>query len=467
MVGQCRSGVDSRSIQSVDSDAVKEENEPGTEASPNWAQLHLWQIQSVRDVLVVAGLFGLFLLGERLSIVTVPLTLALLFAYLLEPVVLRLSRLRWFGRRGATSAVLVLGTLVVVIPVTLASALAVVQGARFAETLAQRTGAVLRSVETPEDAALRDAVGSGAWGSIRDFVVEVKYEAQAQRGEDPDLERRPEGRAAALLGVDPRDAARLLNFALEWTRDNAAEIGKKALSGGRNAVDVGKGAVFAALTTLTTIGKLVFGAFLTAFFFYFFSSAWKDFEDFTKRLMPLENRARVVDILRKMGLAISGFVRGRVTVAFVLAIFYSVGFLLIGVPMPLILGPAIAVLSIVPYAALLGFPFVIVFLWLEPHEGIRGATWWVLVAPIVVYQIGQLADDYILTPVIQGEATGLDTPVILFASIAGGALFGFFGLLVAIPLAACIRILILEVFWPRMRAWVEGRASDILPLDEA
>ncbi len=443
---------------------AKEEKPPRGNPGSGWAHLHLWQIQSVRDVLVVAGLIGLFLLGERLSIVTVPLALALLLAYLLEPVVARLARLRWLSRRGATSAVLVLGTLGVVIPVSLSSALAVVQAARFAETLADRTGAVIRSVEAPEDEALREEVGGGSWGAIRDFVVEVRHEALVQRGQvDQDEER---GRAAVLLGIDARDAARLLNFALEWTRANAEEIGRKLLTAGRGAADVGRGAVIAAVTTLTTLGTLVFEAFLTAFFFYFFSAGWRDFELFTQKLMPVENRDRVVDVLAKMGTAISGFVRGRLTVAFVLGVFYSIGFLLIGVPMPLVFGPAIAVLSIVPYAALLGFPFVIVFLWLEPHEGLRGAAWWAVVAPFVVYQIGQLADDYVLTPLIQGEATGLDTPVILFASIAGGALFGFFGLLVAIPLAACIRILIVEVFWPRVREWVEGRASDILPLDE-
>ena len=53
--------------------------------------------------------------------------------------------------------------------------------------------------------------------------------------------------------------------------------------------------------------------------------------------------------------------------------------------------------------------------------GFRGEWWWAVFAPIVYYNIGQALDDYVLTPWIQGESTGLDAPAILFASIAGGA----------------------------------------------
>ena len=76
-----------------------------------------------------------------------------------------------------------------------------------------------------------------------------------------------------------------------------------------------------------------------------------------------------------------------------------------------------------------------------------------------------ILDDYVLTPAIQGESTDLMTPMILFASIGGGVLLGFYGLLVAIPLAACVKILWMEIFWPRITAWSEGRAKDPLPLD--
>jgi len=122
----------------------------------------------------------------------------------------------------------------------------------------------------------------------------------------------------------------------------------------------------------------------------------------------------------------------------------------------------------VPYLALIGIPISIVLMFLatDPStaETFRGQWWWMVLAPIGVYMIGQAADDYLLTPLIQGKATGLDTPTVLFASLAGATLAGFYGLLIAIPVAACIKILIREIVWPKFREWAEGRASDPLPI---
>ena len=87
--------------------------------------------------------------------------------------------------------------------------------------------------------------------------------------------------------------------------------------------------------------------------------------------------------------------------------------------------------------------------------------------PALAYFGGQIMDDYILSPVIQGKSTNLDTPTILFSSLAGGVLAGFYGLLIAIPVGACIKILLVEVVLPRFRAWSEGRASDPLPFGQS
>ncbi|MEO0632339.1 MAG: AI-2E family transporter, partial [Planctomycetota bacterium] len=94
----------------------------------------------------------------------------------------------------------------------------------------------------------------------------------------------------------------------------------------------------------------------------------------------------------------------------------------------------------------------------------RGEIWWVIGAPLAVYFIGQALDDYVWTPLIQGKSTGMDTPTILFATLAGGALLGIYGLLLAIPLAACIKILLQEIFWPRFKQWSKGETPDFLPI---
>ena len=70
----------------------------------DWTERHLWQIQPVRAVLVVVGLVAFFTLGAQASIVTVPLLLALLLAYLFDPLVRLLVRLPMLSRRSAAVA---------------------------------------------------------------------------------------------------------------------------------------------------------------------------------------------------------------------------------------------------------------------------------------------------------------------------------------------------------------------------
>jgi predicted PurR-regulated permease PerM len=250
----------------------------------------------------------------------------------------------------------------------------------------------------------------------------------------------------------------LLERAIDLLRNNPSRVAQQA-------IETGTGAVGSALGLLGAAGSFLFGLFLTVFFFFFFADRWSSVVRFAQSLLPDKNRERALELASKMNRAIAGFVRGRLIIGLILAGFYTIGFAFMGVPAPLLLGFAIAALALIPYAVIAGMPVVILLLWLESHSGFRGEVWWIIGAPIAYYNIGQLLDDYLLTPVIQGKATDLATPEIVFASVAAGTLFGIFGLLVAIPLAACLKILIVEVAWPKYKAWSEGKRPDALPLE--
>ena len=168
----------------------------------------------------------------------------------------------------------------------------------------------------------------------------------------------------------------------------------------------------------------------------------------------------------QMDKVIAGFVRGRLTICFLLIVYYTLAYWVIGVPAWLVVGPIVGLLTLLPYAAGIGIPIAMLLLWLDPSAGLRGEWYWIIGAPLAVHGFQQVMDDYFLTPKIQGDATGMDTPSILFASIAGGVLAGFYGLLLAIPVAACVKILLKELFWPRFRAWARGEKDDPLPIQD-
>ncbi|MFI4917432.1 MAG: AI-2E family transporter [Phycisphaerales bacterium JB060] len=503
--------------------------EPSLARAP-WFTRHLWQIQPIRDILVFAAVFGVLYLGYVLRTVTVPLLLALLLAYLLEPVVCRLEKSKHFTRQGAVSGILFAVVLFVAVPASLAVGFAVVQGVDIASTTTKHidrymtvtgyvrthdgsvvphfnpdrgrnddaqppryelqfyervepiademggqaepesdTPPVGELVEGAEDLVLDDDAESDAPASLPRGERVVNDEANAASrafGGLPDVLKPGVHQylrsLAHDLDADDRgdgSVGQLLDWGLGIVRGNAARMTDAAVQGGRITLATG-------LATVTSIGMLLFGLFLTGFFFFFLSTGYAHVRGFGYEVLPHQHKDRIVDLLRQMDRVVAGFVRGRITIAIIQSVIFTIAYWLIGVPAPLIFGPLVGILSIVPYVALLGIPLTITALALD-NSGMlafQQTWWWTLIAPVAVYFAGQAVDDYLLTPAIQGKATNMDTPTILFASLAGGILAGIYGLLLAIPVAACVKILLRELFWPRFHAWLRGEEKDFLPL---
>jgi len=413
------------------------EHETDAAGRAPWARLHLWQMQPVRDVLLGLGILSLFWLGQATSVVTVPLLLALLLAYLFEPVIVwSMGR---FGLRRRTSVVAIIAGVVifVVIPSVVGASYGSAQIVLFGQGILDNFDQVQRAQQIRDiDEAhkfLEDNGVGGAWVTIHDSI---------RKADDDE----------STIGL-------LLLEINEWVRENRDQVAQTAANFTLETIQ-------RVLRFFGALFGIVFMGFLTGFFFFFVSTEWIQLKGFGTKLLPENQKDRILDLLGKFDAVISGFIRGRITIAFIQAFIFSIGYYLIGVPGAFILGPVVAVLAIVPYLALVGLPISVSLIWLEGHTGFMGAWWWVLGAPTALYFFGQALDDYIWTPLIQGKSTGMDTPTIVFASIAGGALFGVFGLLIAIPIAACVKIFIQEIFWPKFCAWAKGDAPDPLPIED-
>ncbi len=504
-----------------------------------WLDRHLWQVQPVRDVLVVVGIFGLFWLGQKVSIVTVPLLLAMLFAYLLEPVVRLLMTRTRLERRGSVMTILGAMVLFIVLPAMLAATFGVIQSVGLAGRLANSVTVVYESIEPSRAAGeARGEFESMTTKALLNEQAEARAAEEAeQETDEPDAEAdsgdsddvspvdeagsqdaeavptvdeageqiddpAPVNEAGEPLEIVPQTKYDLAKADYEeknekaqplrakvqeeagngwlWIHDRLAStdeggasnavfgVVRKWITANRarlesNAAATGASVLQTSLAFAARAFALFFMIFLTAFFFFFMATGWPRVQLFVAKLIPDKNRGLISDLGGKFDKVISAFIRGRMTIAFIQSIVFTVGYFIIGVPAAFILGPIVAVLSIVPYLASVGIPISIALLWFENHTGIRGHLLYVVFAPSLFYLAGQALDDYFLTPRIQGKSTGMSTPAILFASIAGGVLFGFFGLLIAIPLAACIKILLDEVFWPHFKDWTEGKTTDLLP----
>ncbi|MGH7835663.1 MAG: AI-2E family transporter [Candidatus Binatia bacterium] len=159
-------------------------------------------------------------------------------------------------------------------------------------------------------------------------------------------------------------------------------------------------------------------------------------------------------ILRKMDGAIGEFFRGRLVVSVIMGVLLSAGWFLAGVPYWFFLGMLTGFLNIVPYLSVISWPVAILLTYVEGISGSSGQSISLIDAvgwPSAVYVLVQLLENWVLTPWIQSGQTNMNAAAILLVVFIGGSLAGVWGLLFAIPIAACVKILLDEVLLPNLR----------------
>jgi predicted PurR-regulated permease PerM len=153
--------------------------------------------------------------------------------------------------------------------------------------------------------------------------------------------------------------------------------------------------------------------------------------------IPLHQRDTVHELAREIDAAISGFVRGQTTVCLVLGSFYAVALTLSGLNFGLLIGLISGLITFIPYVgSMTGLVLAV---------GVAVAQFWpdygsVLIV-LGIFLVGQFLEGNVLSPKLVGESVGLHPVWIIFALLAFGYLFGFVGLMVAVPLAATIGVL--------------------------
>lgn len=162
---------------------------------------------------------------------------------------------------------------------------------------------------------------------------------------------------------------------------------------------------------------------------------WRKLWTNLRSLIPRSMEPTVVSLFKECDSVLSAFFRGQLLVMLSLAIIYSVGLTLIGLQIGLIIGVIAGLLTIVPY---LGFIVGITSALIAAYVQFGTLTSMLLV--LLVFVIGQIAETAFLTPKLVGDRIGLHPVAVIFAVLAGGTLFGFFGVLLALPVAAVIMV---------------------------
>ncbi len=165
---------------------------------------------------------------------------------------------------------------------------------------------------------------------------------------------------------------------------------------------------------------------------------------FVLSLFPEHQRPRVDHVLNSMFQAMGGFIRGAVITAIIIGVVTTIGLSIIGIPFPLVLGVIAGVLELLPYIGpiIAAVPMIIVALLQSPTQALI-----VLIFFIIVQQL----ESNVLVPNIMKTQTEISPLLSIVAIVAGASLGGILGALVAIPIAAALRVFVREVAAPMVR----------------
>lgn len=164
---------------------------------------------------------------------------------------------------------------------------------------------------------------------------------------------------------------------------------------------------------------------------------WNDVSANTKELVPPKYEKQVMGFWQEVNQTLSGFIRGQISVCVALAVFYAVGLSAVGLDLGVLVGILSGILSFIPY---FGFLTGVVLSILIAFS--QGAGWGLWIGLLVVFSVGQVLESYVLTPKLVGDQVGLHPVWIIFALLAGGVIFNFLGILLAVPVAAVIGVVV-------------------------
>lgn len=223
----------------------------------------------------------------------------------------------------------------------------------------------------------------------------------------------------------------LSNFDAESLQNNIKDI-------------VGQGASWAGqvLKSLWNGGQAVLNMLallvITPVVAFYLLHDWDRMVDTIDGFLPRDHRETIRGLFDQIDESVSGFVRGQILVGLILGTFYAICLSLVGLNFGLLIGLIAGIISFVPFAGatiglILSGGVAIVQFWPDPiHIGLT----------LGVFAVGQFLEGNILQPRLVGERVGLHPVWLMFALLAFGSLFGFVGMLIAVPAAAAIGVIV-------------------------
>lgn len=164
---------------------------------------------------------------------------------------------------------------------------------------------------------------------------------------------------------------------------------------------------------------------------------WDILVERIRELIPRRYETVTVKLVKDSDAVLAEFFKGQLLLMFVQAIFYSIGLWIVGLEFSLLIGMTAGLVSFVPYlGVIVGIAVAGIAAFMQFHDVVH------IVYVLIVFGMGQMLEGMVLTPLLVGDRIGLHPVAVIFAVMAGAQLSGFFGMLIALPVAAVIVVLL-------------------------
>lgn len=315
-----------------------------------------------------------------LNDILLPFVVGMVVAYFLDPVVVRLQRAR-MSRAMATTLVTIVAVLVSV-------------------------GVVM-------------AILPPLFGQIQSLITNAPdYVMKALSRIQPLIEPLRD-----RLGLDPLSVHDLQSQATQWAGKGLA------VAGGIAGALAQRG-----FAIINLLGLL----FITPVVTFYMLRDWEKVLAAIDSTLPLDHADTIRKLTRESNAAIAGYVRGQALVCLALGSFYGIGLTLVGLQFGLVIGLIAGAISFIPFVG----TFVGAVMALGMALAQFPPEWMGVVKVAAVFLVGQMVEGNFLSPKLVGDRVGLHPVWIMFALLAGGSLFGFTGVLIAVPVAAVLGVIV-------------------------
>jgi predicted PurR-regulated permease PerM len=265
------------------------------------------------------------------------------------------------------------------------------------------------------------------------FIGLLKYEIPLIRAQIPNWINNTQ----TWLGPKLND----LHINFDWASLKVDAIQKITEHVNENADSLMSTAVDTVLLSGSSVIAGFVNAILIIFVTFYLLIDWAHFFSLLRTIVPVRAQETVHHLAMHTDGLLSQYLRGMLTVVSIMAVYYSTGLAFIGVKGAVALGVFTALMIVIPYIGIaLGLSLAIISALLQfgPHTEVIGV--------LILFGIGQFIEGFFLTPRLVGERIGLHPVAVLFALLLFGKLFGFFGVLLALPISA-VSLVLVKYFW--------------------